>query len=640
MKDIKEKYKTLVFVFGFFLFSLSLIAADDYKYPVANIPDSLKKGAYAVVRENSEVFTQSDINHATYKVTKVVTILSNQGDDFAHFTLYGDKFRELTSFTGIIRDASGVVVKKIKKSDLIFSSVSDDALSTDKYIMAYQCDIPFYPCTVEYQYQEKWKNGILSYPVFSPYDGYFEAIEKSDLRIETPLNVEMRQRNNFGGTLKKDVVGDKNIYSIYLQNMKAISKEPLAASYGEIFPVMMAAPSDMCYDSFCGDMRDWNSYGLWVNGLLNERDKLSPELVAKLQGLVSGVKTVREKTQIIYDYLQKNSRYVSIQLGIGGYQPIDALTVSKMGFGDCKGLTNMMKAMLKSVGVESNYCVISMSEKDLYADFPNFYQLDHVILMVPQKNDSIWLECTSQTLPFGYIHQRIAGHNAIIISSKGGELTRLPSYTDQENCKKSVMEITVKEDGSAKGKMIFIEHLDGYEDVILSFQSKERERILRYIDGNVRLPQIKVGELITSEDRSSFPSTRLETSFETSDFANRTGTRLFIPLCPLKKTNLNIFTASTRNLDIHIESGFTESDTIIINIPELYTLESLPKDVDINTPYGSFKAYIQQEGAKITYIQNVDVLSGHYKSSEYKEIKDFFTQITSGVKRNLVLKKI
>ncbi|MBD8349726.1 DUF3857 domain-containing protein [Dysgonomonas sp. HGC4] len=640
MKDIKENYKALTLVLCFFLLSSSLIAADDNKYPVANIPDSLKKGAYVVVRENSEVFTQSDINHATYKVTKVVTILSKQGDDFAHFTLYGDKFRELTNFTGIIRDASGAVVKKIKKSDLRFSSVSDDALSTDKYIMAYQCDIPSYPCTVEYLYQEKWKNGILSYPVFSPYDGYFEAIEKSDLRIETPLNVEMRQRNNFGGTLKKEVVGDKNIYTVSLQNRTAIAKEPLAANNREIFPVMMAAPADMCYDSFCGDMRNWNSYGLWVNGLLNERDKLSPELVAKLEGLVSGAKNVREKTQIIYDYLQKNTRYVSIQLGIGGYQPIDALTVSKMGFGDCKGLTNMMKAMLKSVGVESNYCVISMSEKDLYADFPNFYQLDHVILMVPQEEDSIWLECTSQILPFGYIHRKIAGHNAIIISSKGGKITRLPSYTDQENSKESVMEITVKEDGSAKGKIIFIEHLDGYEDVFVGFQSKDRERILRYINGNVRLPQMKVGELITSEDRSSFPSTRIETSFEASDFANRTGTRLFIPLCPLTKTNLNVFTASTRNWDIHIESGFSESDTITINIPDLYTLESLPKDIDINTPYGFYKAYIQQEDSKIIYIQNIDILSGRYKSSEYKEIKDFFTQITSGVKRNLVLKKI
>lgn len=635
-------HKGLWLAICFSLLPVLLFGADEPKYPAATIADSLKQGASAVVRDYSEVFTQSDVNHATYKVTKVVTILNKLGDGFAHFAIYGDRFRELSDFSGIIRDASGNVIKKIKKGDLRFSSVSEGAGTDDNFSITYICSLPGYPCTVEYTYQEKWKNGIASYPVFAPQNRYSVSVEKSDLRIETPLNVEMRERNNFGGSLKKETVGDKNIYSISLNNLKAVLGEPLSPSIGEVLPVMMTAPADMCYDSFCGNMKDWNSYGLWIASLLKGRDQLSPDLAAKLQDMVKGAKTDKEKIGIIYDYLQKNTRYVSIQLGIGGYQPIDALTVSKMGFGDCKGLTNLMKAMLASVGIASNYCVIRLDEKDkdLYPDFPSFYQLNHVILMVPQKNDSIWLECTSQTLPFGYIHQDIAGHNAIVVSDKGGQLVRLPSYTDKQNRQESVMEVVISEEGSATGKVSFTQYLDGYESTVYSFRANDNERILKFINGNLKLPQVKIGKFVASEDRSDFPFTCVKADIEVPDFANRTGSRLFIPACPLAKTSFNILTASTRNQDIVLRTGFSESDTIIITIPQAYTLEALPKDLDVNTTFGSIKAKTTVDGDKIIYIQDVDIISGRYNRSQYTEVKDFFAQITAAVKRNIVLKKL
>lgn len=639
---MKGFFKSLLLITCFIAQPLLLLAADDVKYPVASIPDSLKQGAHAVVRESSEAFIQSDINHATYKVTKVVTILSQQGDGFAHFVSYGDKFREITDFSGTIRDASGNVIKRIKKSDLRVSSVSESAGTDDRFSIIYICSLPSYPCTVEYAYQEKWKNGIVSYPIFRPQDGYFESVEKADLRIETPLSVQMRERNNFEGKLKKESIGDKNVYSISMVNRKAIAQEPLSLSSNEVLPKMMTAPVDMCYDSFCGSMKDWNNYGLWVAGLLKGRDALSPDLVTKLQGLVQGAKSDKEKIQILYDYLQKNTRYVSIQLGIGGYQPIDALTVSKMGFGDCKGLTNLMKAMLSSVGIESRYCLIELdaTEKDLYPDFPSFYQLNHVILMVPQRNDSIWLECTSQTLPFGYIHQNIAGHNAIVVSDKGGQMVRLPAYTDKQNRTESMMTVAVSEEGSATGKVAFVEYLDGYESTVPGFRSNDKERILRYLNGNIKLPQVKIGKFTIIEDKSSFPSSRIDADFEASDFANRTGSRLFIPACPFAKLSFNVLTASTRNLDIALKTGFSQSDTVIITVPQSYTLESLPKDINVVTKFGSIKTQAKMEGDKITYVQDIDIISGLYNRSQYTEVKDFFAQITAAVKRNLVLKKL
>ena len=53
--------------------------------------------------------------------------------------------------------------------------------------------------------------------------------------------------------------------------------------------------------------------------------------------------------------MQSRTRYASIQLGIGGYKPAPAMEVSEKGYGDCKGLTNYMSALLKEAGITSYY---------------------------------------------------------------------------------------------------------------------------------------------------------------------------------------------------------------------------------------------------------------------------------------------
>ncbi|MDR0823521.1 MAG: DUF3857 and transglutaminase domain-containing protein, partial [Prevotella sp.] len=384
--------KRFVFCALSLLFIVSPLSAKGLA--IKQTTDSLSENACAIVRDYSAVFTQTDINNATFSVTKVITILNKQGEVYGHFYTYGDKFRELKSFSGIIKNVSGTVVKKIGKKDLTVSSLSE-IQSSDDYSITYECKHPTYPYTVEYTYQEKWKNGILSYPAFFPTPGAMISVEKANYTIELPAGMDLRYNSNFNCAVKEETTGNKHVYTFSTGGIKAIDREPLAPSSREIYPRVLIGPSDFCYDSHCGNMSDWNNYGAWISELLKGRDILPNDFINKLKELTKEAKDDKEKTAILYKYLQDHSRYVNISLGIGGYQPFEAASVAKSGFGDCKGLTNLMKAMLKAVDIPSNYCIISMNEKDIFPDFPNFNQFNHVILLVPLKNDSIWLECTS-----------------------------------------------------------------------------------------------------------------------------------------------------------------------------------------------------------------------------------------------------
>lgn len=626
-----HKFSLIISIF----FSLTLFTLADNGIDYSD-PD---ENAAAVIENYTTFFSQSDINNATYKVTKAITIINKQGDAYATFHHYGDKFRELKNFSGIIKDKSGKVIRKIGKKDLTVSSLSEH-LTSDSYSAHYECKVPTYPYTVEYTYEEKWKNGIISYPPFIPQEGYMQAVKEASYIIEIPENMQIRYNKNFDCKIEETTKGDKKVYILSVQNIKALNWEPLAPPLRESLPRVLLAPSDFCFDSHCGSISDWSNYGKWMYKLLDKRDEIPVNILSKIKELTQDANSDKEKVKRIYNYLQNNSRYVSIQLGIGGFQPEIARSVLENGFGDCKGLSNAMKAMLNTIDIPSYYCEISTEEKDLYDNFANASQTNHVILLVPLKNDSVWLECTSQTIPFGYIHDNIAGHDALIITEDGGKLCRLPSYKDEQNLQLSKMIINISEDGTANGNISIKEQLHGYASNVQSMISNDRDKHIRYINGNISLPKTHIENVKTIEDKSAFPSCTLTADFTASDFTNKTGVRMFIPACPINKGSYNIFTSTSRTLDISIEYGFSELDSITFNIPENYTSESLPKDIILETPYGSFKTQTIAEGNKITYIQRIDILSGRYDKTEYDSIKKFFAAITSNIKRKIVLKKV
>lgn len=636
---MNRKFKLLIFPLVSCLFACNLLQANGYS--LKSETDSLSENAYAIVRNYSAVFSQTDINNAIYKVTKVITVLDKRGEMYGNFYGYGDKFIELKDFSGTIKNSAGTVIKKIGKKDLVISSLSEH-LASDNYSITYECKSPSYPYTVEYTYEEKWKNGIVSYPSFTPILGTMQSVEEASYRIELPGTMGLRYKNNFDCNITEEIVDNRYVYNFSIKKpIKAIQNEPLAPPFRERSPRVSFAPADFCYDSSCGNMSNWQNYGSWLSTLLAGRDALPATLSTKLNELVKDAQDDREKVKRIYKYLQDNSRYVSIQLGIGGFQPIEASSVIKSNFGDCKGLSNLMKAMLKEVGISSYYCEINMREQRyLDKDFSNINQTNHAIVLVPLKNDSIWLECTSQKLPFGYVHDGIAGHDALIVTENGGKLCRLPSYSHSDNKSISKLTLNVFEDGKASGNVSFAEHLHAYDNNVSRIMSNDREKQVSYINQNLKLPRVQIGQITVSEDKSDRPSCTLDASFEASDIVNRTGNRLFISLCPLNKTHLDVFATAKRTSDILMKNGFSEEDSITFVIPESYIPESLPKDIALETPFGTLKTHTIIEANKIVYTQNISVFAGQYSSAEYTDIKRLFSEITSAAKRKLVLKKI
>ena len=162
-----------------------------------------------------------------------------------------------------------------------------------------------------------------------------------------------------------------------MSSLPPIKEEAFAPELAELIPRIYFAPTNFAFENTQGCLDSWKTYGQWQSQLLQERDLLPEELKQNLQQRTANLKTPYEKIAAVYEYLSTNTRYVSIQLGLGGLQPAKAFDVYKNGFSDCKGLSNYAKAMLKELGIPSFYTVISTEKKHLLSDFASANQMNH-----------------------------------------------------------------------------------------------------------------------------------------------------------------------------------------------------------------------------------------------------------------------
>lgn len=607
------------------------------KLILPQIADSLKENAYSVVRLYDYEFTYSSDVSGEDKETKVVTILSTKGDDAANFECNTDPFHELKSFYGYIYDANGNLIRKIKQSDLKFTEYSS-ALASDDKLYYFSPDIANYPVTIKYEWEIKNKKGILLLPIFCPQKRYNQSVEKAVYHLYSPEKSDFMYKTiNMKSQGEKKSGKDGAYQEWTLTNLKAIEDEPYSESLASLVPILYIAPRSFTYDKTHGDLTDWKSFGNWEYELLKERDILSEACKLKLAEITKDCKTDYEKVKAVYDYLAKTTRYVSIQLGIGGFQPMQAEEVAKAGFGDCKALSNYMGAMLKALGIPSTYTVISTVYPRLFKDFPNVCQLDHAILQVPLPGKTLWLECTNPDYPLGYVHRSIAGHEAVLIKETGGELFKLPTYNDSLNIETHKAVITLTDQGSATARVTRISNLFQYENMSGFYQSSPTEQI-DYLRKKIQLPQARVNNVSFKEEKSATPFITIQYNVNCEKYGNQTGNRLFVPV--------NIFrrgpskpSERKRIHPIYIDYGYLDKDTITLEVPSNYVVESLPKLPTIDQKFGKFSSSINLEGNKIVIVNQLFLRSGEYCTNQYPEFAAFCKEVSNAYDSRIILKK-
>ena len=596
---------------------------------------------HSIVEDDQMNIVCKSLTQSTEKASRTVKILDKEGLNSAQIIFPCDMFRSLDSFSGEIYNAAGQRVRKLKKSDLQKTAYSS-ALATDDYYYFYTCDFASFPFTIKFEWEVKCSNGLIGFFPFVPQMAYNQEVKKANYRLELSPEQSCRyqilnaDKNKFAISESKSESGGRVIQA-FVNGLLPVEPEPYGPDGSEMFPKIYFAPSNFAYDKTVGSMATWKEYGDWLYKLLQGRDQLPEPLKQKLHEMAANCKTDKEKVKVVYDFLRETTRYVSIQLGIGGLQPIPASEVNRTGFGDCKGLSNYTAAMLKELGIPSVYTVISTENERLLPNFASGNQMNHAILSVPLKNDTLWLECTNPQIPLGYVHDDIAGHDALLITPQGGVIKTLPTYADKENTQHITATVQVLPTGEAKGNAKEVARLFQYEGVWgITFlePSKQKDRVREEIN----LTQADIEHLVIDQDKKSCPEITLSYDVTSEQYGQKTGNRLFLPINIFRK-GFSIPSLTKRTYPIHINYGYADTDSVLIKLPEGYSIEGLPKAAQIVSKFGTFSSSVTVKDKEIGIRHELLMKKGVYAPEEYAAFLDFRKQVANQYNGKVVIKK-
>jgi len=297
--------------------SAGIASAQDWSS--STIPDSLRKEASAVRRIDETVIEIESPRKAKLHYRRAYTILNSAGDEYATVHAFYDKFHKLNIATATLYDADGKELKKIKKNDMEDWIVEGSGtVMSDTRIKFYRFINHNYPFTVTYE-EETDLDGLFILPQWLPQPSPSLAVEDCRLVVKAPSAYSLRYKQYH--CPETATITDNNgnkTYTWELRNRPASRQEALAPSWLHLEPCVKLAPGDFEIQGYKGRMYTWTDMGNFINALWQGRDQLPEEAKKKVHALVDGIKDEKEKINTLYDFLQKNSHYVNIQLGIGG----------------------------------------------------------------------------------------------------------------------------------------------------------------------------------------------------------------------------------------------------------------------------------------------------------------------------------
>jgi transglutaminase-like putative cysteine protease len=169
---------------------------------------------------------------------------------------------------------------------------------------------------------------------------------------------------------------------------------------------------------------DWPAFVSWYRRLVQEADRVTPEIEAKAKEVTRGASSDLEKVRALYDYVA-SLRYVAIPMGVNSHRPHAAARVLENRYGDCKDKANLFNTLLRTQGITADLVLV-----------PRFTQADdavpgvgfnHAISRVRLGNEVLWADTTDEVARFGLLPPGDPGRKVLVVDGVATGLVDLPA---------------------------------------------------------------------------------------------------------------------------------------------------------------------------------------------------------------------
>jgi hypothetical protein len=620
---------------GLFIFSVAL--GQDINYSAAAIPDSLKKDAEAVYRLDEGNLTVISSSEYILKVRQVVTLLNANAASYLHHRLGTDKFHKVEDVEVTLYDALGRATKKYGRKDFETTAAFDGfSLVTDDKVMSLYTPAPGYPCTVDVQYRIH-ATGYIDLPNWY-INSHKTATEVFRYKVLVPESMDIRHRTlHLSAVPRTETIGTVKHYAWEAAGIKARRLEDESFEPAYYLPQIEVAPNEFSYDGYKGSFRNWADFGIWAYKLYEEKAPFPEHRAKQIKAMVAEAATLQEKISILYRHLQQTMRYVSIQLGIGGFKPFAVQFVDEKKYGDCKALTNYMRYMLQTVGITAYPALINAGHNKIPADASFATNpFNHVILCIPGNKDTTWLECTSTTGSAGHLGTFTENKKALLLTERGGILVNTPASDYRNNLVVTRNLVTVAADGSATIENNLLsqgEAASFFQYVGQLHEEEQKEKLVQML--HFKNPE----ELTLTKREKEQAAFVVNRSYEKL-YIFKTANKYFFPVCinQLAVENLKPFLRETTFL---FPYPYLKRDTTVFQFPAGFNLTAVPDEKELTTAYATYKRSCRynKEANQLTTINTLTLQQHAIPARAYMGLVQFFKEVAALEEENFVLEK-
>ncbi len=405
--------------------------------------------------------------------------------------------------------------------------------------------------------------------------------------------------------------------------------------------------------------QDWRAMGVWESGLANGRREASPEIKKKTAEITTGAPTTLAKMRALAEFMQKDIRYVAIQLGIGGWQPHPAPEIFLHKYGDCKDKATLLSTMLNEIGVESYYLDINTERGTITPATPATRWFDHVVLAIrlpEQLNDPslhmiiahpklgrlLIFDPTDEFTPFGHLRGELQESYALLVTPDGGELIKVPQLPATMSGVVRTAKLALTSTGTLSGE--FVEQRNGdygtQQRASLKSVTKDADRV-------------KFIETLISHSLSAFQLTKAsysnlnqvdqpfgyQYSLVAQNYAKTAGNLLLVRPRVLGSNSSDLLEKKEpRMFPVEFDGPAKNMDTIEITMPAGYEVDDLPPPVNADYSFASYHSKTEVNGNTLKYTRTFEVKELSVPLSKVEDLKKLY-RIIAGDERNTAVLK-
>lgn len=565
-------------------------------------------------------------NKLTKKTNGILQINERMGDRDASVAIYYKKGDKVNIGNVWIEDMQGNVIRKLDKKEIKDRSLlSNSSFYSDEFIKQFEMKHNIYPYRIVYSYERTLARflGIEQ----SDLDNSRQPLKNGTTIVEVPMDQPIKYNHKNIKSLQIDTIANAIQYTWKYDYTPPAFPEVNSSVNKNNIPYINIVPQNFKY-GVQGSFDSWSTFGNYVYRLNKNRDVLTDSEKAKIDDLLSNAANDREKAKILYYYLQDYTRYINVNIKIGGFQTYPAEYVCINKYGDCKALTNYMMSMLAYAGIKSYYTLIYSSPKvvDTDVDFPS-QSFNHAILTLPLDNDTIYIECTSKNTPFGYIHTSIQNRKALIVDENDSRLTTIPPITPENVlCSRTFNVNLDASSSSADIEMSAIER--GYDYEFSGFlkadiNKNDADKYIRNTMFNGSF-DLKDYEIINQNRDSAMIS--LKVNCKMHNVIKRYGSNIIFSPFPIYLPPYEAPEKRTQHLQIDYPQF--NNDTISYKLSNI-SISKIPEDIILESDYGHYHLKFEIKEDRFIIYKSLLITAGRYSLSEYKDFYEFISTIKS-----------